>query len=341
MYQNTPYTYLIEWTELKIRYYGCRYSKDCHPSDFWVDYFTSSEYVSEFIKNHGEPDRREIRKIFTDSDYKTRVARCQKWEDIFLKRVDAVRSEFWLNKSRAGKDFNNAGKFIEKDATTHEKIGTVSTDHPKVLSGEWIGYQLGMKRDVALCEFCNNTFGKNNIKKHSDSCPQNPNRIPYVNYGVKKLKTKCTYCDDLFGSNTIQSHENSCEMNPNKTHGFSYGVIMDKTACKYCGEVFGKNRLWIHEESCSHNPDKIKSSFGSYKRDTFVCDWCGDVSLGLTNYQRWHGDNCTCNPESPRYVKEIHESILNTNLTGKELNKELAKLRRIHKRKVNKDKINT
>lgn len=42
MYIYTPYTYLIGWSKHNIWYYGKRTAKNCHPNDFWVTYFTSS-----------------------------------------------------------------------------------------------------------------------------------------------------------------------------------------------------------------------------------------------------------------------------------------------------------
>jgi len=40
---NLPYTYLIGWSNLNTWYYGRRTSKNCHPSDLWQKYFTSSK----------------------------------------------------------------------------------------------------------------------------------------------------------------------------------------------------------------------------------------------------------------------------------------------------------
>ena len=59
-----PYTYLIGWKSLNLWYYGVRISKNCNPSDLWVTYFTSSKYVAETVKTHGDPDVVQIRKIF-------------------------------------------------------------------------------------------------------------------------------------------------------------------------------------------------------------------------------------------------------------------------------------
>ena len=47
MESNIPYTYFIQWSTTGMKYYGVRYSKDCHPAEFWKDYFTTSGYVDE------------------------------------------------------------------------------------------------------------------------------------------------------------------------------------------------------------------------------------------------------------------------------------------------------
>lgn len=95
----TPYTYRIGWTKLDKHYYGVRFAKNCNPSDLWESYFTSSKYVKEFRKIHGEPDIIEIRKIFESSN----AARV--WENKVLKKIKAAQSDKWLNKTNGATDF--------------------------------------------------------------------------------------------------------------------------------------------------------------------------------------------------------------------------------------------
>ncbi len=102
--KNTPYTYLIGWSKLGIWYYGCRYAKGCHPNEFWISYHTSSKYVREFRKEHGEPDVVQVRKTF-DAGMKARH-----WEERVLRRMNCVKSESWLNRGNAGKEWNTAGQ---------------------------------------------------------------------------------------------------------------------------------------------------------------------------------------------------------------------------------------
>jgi hypothetical protein len=102
----TPYTYFIGWSKESKFYYGsryatkhkCLYESGCHPDDFWVTYFTSSTHVKEMIEKFGAPDVMEVRKTFTDAKS------AKRYETRFLKKVGAVQSESWLNKSN-GHDF--------------------------------------------------------------------------------------------------------------------------------------------------------------------------------------------------------------------------------------------
>ena len=95
----TPYTYLIGWSKLNKWYYGsrcakktnCLYESGCHPDDFWVTYHTSSDVVTAFREEHGEPDVREIRKTFSNADD------AKAWEHRILQRMNVVKNDKWLN----------------------------------------------------------------------------------------------------------------------------------------------------------------------------------------------------------------------------------------------------
>lgn len=95
IYSNnyTPYTYFIEWSKTKMKYYGVRFAQNCNPDDFWVDYFTSSVSVKDYIKEHGQPDIRQIRRVFSCPE-KARL-----WEHKVLKRLRVVSRTDYLNKS--------------------------------------------------------------------------------------------------------------------------------------------------------------------------------------------------------------------------------------------------
>lgn len=90
---NTPYTYLIGWSEQNKYYYGVRFAKKCSPTELWVSYFTSSKHVSAHRIKFGEPDIILIRKIFDD------VNKARFWESKVLKRMKVVENSNWLNKT--------------------------------------------------------------------------------------------------------------------------------------------------------------------------------------------------------------------------------------------------
>ncbi len=90
---RTPYTYLIGWSNYNVWYYGSRYGRRCHPSDLWVSYFTSSEYVKEFRERVGEPDVIQIRRVF-DS-----ISATTNFENTVLRRLKVTLApQQWLNK---------------------------------------------------------------------------------------------------------------------------------------------------------------------------------------------------------------------------------------------------
>lgn len=95
IYTNTPYIYRIGWSKTGMNYVGARWAKNCHPSDLFVTYFTSSKYVTDYIKEHGMPDIVEVIETFVGED------RCQKVrlsEANELVRLDAVNRNDYLNK---------------------------------------------------------------------------------------------------------------------------------------------------------------------------------------------------------------------------------------------------
>jgi hypothetical protein len=231
---NLPYTYLIGWSELNIWYYGCQYAKDCCPNNFWVTYFTSSKYVSEFVAKHGDPDIKQIRKVFNDSEYLIRVEKCRAWEDKVIKKLGAVKSPHWLNKANNGTHFsliyaicNYCNKDIPiSNLSDHEKH---CSENPNKVERE--------------CCFCFQKFTDvRNHKRHERHCNSNPNREDLPEY-------ICEYCDKIYYDNGKRNdHEKHCESNPNR-------VDKPYHECQYCKKQF--QGIAFHELWCEYNPNRI------------------------------------------------------------------------------------
>ena len=106
---HIPYTYLLEFTHPqtyeKLYYYGVRYSKNCHPDDLFIKYFTSSKYVKKLIKEFGiKCFKYEVRKIFPNNPL-----RAHQWEQKVLLKLKAAKRKDFINKSVGGKTFHMFG----------------------------------------------------------------------------------------------------------------------------------------------------------------------------------------------------------------------------------------
>ena len=51
-----PFVYIVKNKTTNLKYIGVKYAKGCHPDDFWVTYFTSSNAVKKLIEVFGKED---------------------------------------------------------------------------------------------------------------------------------------------------------------------------------------------------------------------------------------------------------------------------------------------
>lgn len=140
-----PYTYLVGWSHLNKWYYGRRTAKNCHPDEFWVKYFTSSDPVNRFRNMHGEPDIVEIRKTFST------VEQCKLWETRVLKRINAKHNDLFLNESNGDKNFDTTGLVgtsAAKHVLTGEKLGRIPLTDMRWKTGEIVGLSKNRKQTV-------------------------------------------------------------------------------------------------------------------------------------------------------------------------------------------------
>jgi len=130
--KHTPYTYLIGWSWLDIWYYGRRTAKGCHPDEFWVKYWTSSDEVERYRELHGEPDIIIIKKTFGPGE----TDKCALWETKVLRRLDAAHHPKMLNKKNGDVGLDVTGMFAAILVSTGENLGLISVDDPRRKTGE-------------------------------------------------------------------------------------------------------------------------------------------------------------------------------------------------------------
>jgi hypothetical protein len=126
-----PYVYLIGWTSLNVWYYGSKTGKNAFPELFWKNYFTSSGEVKRIRLEHGDPDVIKVRKTFKTNES------ALSWERKVIRRIGAVYSDKWLNKTEGG-----MLKFV-KAYTKSGKSIVVSPDDFRFQSGEIFHYNKG------------------------------------------------------------------------------------------------------------------------------------------------------------------------------------------------------
>lgn len=95
------FTYKLKWSKTGVYYFGARTRKGSVPSDLWTVYFTSSKYVKEYVKLHGDPDVIRVTRTFSSPE------ECFAWERRLLTRVNAKRNPLMLNRSNGFGDTHN------------------------------------------------------------------------------------------------------------------------------------------------------------------------------------------------------------------------------------------
>lgn len=111
---NKPYYYRIKDKETGIYYSGSRRAKDCHPSEFWVTYFTSSKIIHEIVEEYGK-DRFEVQRVIPKKDaigYETKV----------LRRLDCRNHPLFYNQhNNDGPTFGDSDSVVKMTETRNSK----------------------------------------------------------------------------------------------------------------------------------------------------------------------------------------------------------------------------
>jgi len=187
-----PYTYLIGWRNHNKWYYGAQFNKTANPSDLWVTYFTSSKVVAAFRHQYGEPDVIEIRKTFTSKE------KCLFWENAVLRKLNAAKSNLWLNKSNGAKDFYRIPGF-KQSQETKDKIAKASIGNAankgKIFSDEHKRkISLALKGRIVTDEWRKNNseaqkgkkLSKETIEKRTKTLQENKRKEKEL--GIKKAR---------------------------------------------------------------------------------------------------------------------------------------------------------
>jgi len=191
---HIPYTYLIGWSSHNKWYYGVRYAKNCNPSDLWKTYFTSSDYVTEFRKLHGEPDVIQIRKTFIDPH----TAIC--WEDNVHRKMNVSNDSKWLNRCIGN------GRLLSEESIKKIKTALTGKKH----SEEHCRNQGLAKKGIK--QTSDHRRKRSDVQKGRSQSPEHSKKISESLKGKKKPKIECPHCGNWFAAgNAKYWHFDNCK----------------------------------------------------------------------------------------------------------------------------------
>lgn len=227
-----PFTYCITFTITGQKYYGVRYARNCHPSQLWTSYFTSSAIIKNLINLHGrDVFLYEIRKTFSSA-----VDACN-YEHKFLTKINAAKNPKWLNSSNSGGKFHCTPESSAKGGLKH-KGKIISTETREKIR--------------------NSSKGRQNVRKGKRGVVSDEAKlkISAASKGIPKpAKTLCCpYCllEVKGASNAKRWHFENCKKHPS----YKNPVALQKPiiCCPFCSAT-SSNRLnmqrW-HFENCKN-----------------------------------------------------------------------------------------
>lgn len=263
-YTGTPYVYRLSWKSPEKYYVGSKFAEGCHPDSFWIDYFTSSEYVQEYRQEHGEPDSIEILAVFDDPDDAVTLERK------ILTEHDARNNPLFINKT------NGCQKYSVHDPEIRKKQGrSLARTYKKrpelreaVSSNAKAYYQTRSKEEEV---------------KHKRALQRN--KIDFYKSTSEEWKA----------ARAKAISENHCSKDPIKEAARREKLraaaiqqnarLTDEERAERSKKVSGQVRA--RYASMTVEERKIKHAGESWK-----CEHCGKTGRGKGTYNRWHGDNC-------------------------------------------------
>lgn len=281
----TPFTYKVTHIPSGKWYYGVRYADNCHPSDLWKTYWTSSKPINYLIEQDGYKSFEiEIRQTFKTKN------EAISWEAKVLRRIlnwpNCLNQCAWPAISEEARARGNSYKGIVQSSglTIYQQAGLKwreKQDEIEPISG--LTY-----RQIRNNKF-NATLDKNGTRTKSKEWKEwfsknNPgSRLDIKEKISKTLK-------DGIASGRIKT-----------TKGQKFQSISDKLK----GNDHTKDMLWINDgdkdKRILNGPipegyklGRLVSNNKGHKYEIKICPHCSHSGSG-GNMKRYHFDNCKLN----------------------------------------------
>jgi len=289
MKDRIPYCYLLTFIPTGQLYCGIRFAKNCHPTDFWKKYFTSSDIIHKLIKNYGiDCFTYEILSTFSSKEDALR------YEYEYLINHDAVKSEKFFNKCYG----RGSGIF------SHDNKVLIFKEIDGKISAHWHNKDYEIPNGWTIGR---GTPSWNNGISMGPCTNERRNNISNARINTEKIQ--CPYCNEFFDpGNFLQFHGNNCLMNPNVNNSilekrslrakesmkkqketgtwYKFTYTENDCICQYCYKICGNpGARGIHESRCELNPN----------RKLFYCQFC-NKEFSMLRVKNDHEKSCELNP---------------------------------------------
>lgn len=249
---SNPYTYYLYHIPTGFKYYGVKFGKRANPNLFWVPggYYSSSTKVKELIDQYGvESFKGSVRKIFNSAEDAI------KYEYRFLRKINAVRKEDWLNQAAVSDKFycipSSEARQITSDRMKERmKIfkPTVESNlkRSKTLTGRIITDETRKKMSEVQKNRSieDETIRREKIRQHALGRHQ-PEK-------VKKELSNIVSNTRWVNNGTIQKKVHKDELATYISDGWNNGRILTKVTCPHCGTTGVKhNIVRRHFDKCT------------------------------------------------------------------------------------------
>jgi len=283
--ENTiPFTYRIVHIKTGQWYYGVRFAKNCHPSDLWTTYFTSSKTVKTIIQNEGSNSFTfEIRKVFSCSES------AKRWEARVLQKIInwsiVLNKNAWPAVSRETQLKSHITRSLKQEngLTSYQNAAlTWKIKENKIDANSGLTYKELKYSKMIETKTKNGTLGKitNSYFKTNN---------PVFNSEIKKRMI----------ASLKRYYQNNKNHFAEKKHSKKSIMLMQE---KKLGENNpGFNTVWITNgvinkriKSYINIPENFylgRTKFKKAKIKEYTCPHCGLIGNG-SNMKRYHFDNC-------------------------------------------------
>jgi hypothetical protein len=254
---SVPYTYFLYHKPTGLKYYGVKFSKRANPELFWVPggYYSSSVKVKELIKQYGADSfRAEIRKTFICAEDAIQ------YEYRFLKKVNAVSKDDWLNQCAVSDKFycimgEEARKVTSERMKERMKNFKPSPESNQKRSKTLKGRIITAETRKKMSEVQKNRSEeqeqarRDKIRKHATGRGHSDE--------VKKVLSGIVSETRWVNNGKEQKKVHITELENALLAGWTNGRILTITTCPHCGATGVKhNIVRRHFDKCKHKENK-------------------------------------------------------------------------------------